>query len=89
MEDKNGELVPGSRPIRTNRVGMVSWLVNMKTPKYPEGPKVVFVANDVTVQSGSFGVDGDEHCLQASKFAHAVVLLCLAISRRSINAMRT
>jgi len=71
IEDENGDLIPGSRPIGTNKGGMVSWVVNMKTPEYPEGREVVFIANDVTVQSGSFGVEEDEHYLRASKFARA------------------
>ena len=37
----------------------------MKTPEYPGGHEVVFIANDVTVQSGSFGVEEDEHYLKA------------------------
>ena len=71
IEDEDGNLVPGTRPIGTNKFGMVSWVINMKTPEYPEGRDVVFVANDVTVQSGSFGVDEDEHYLKASQFARA------------------
>ena len=71
IEDENGDLVPASRPIGTIKVGMVSWLVNMKTPEYPEGREVIFVANDVTVQSGSFGADEDKHYLKASKLARA------------------
>lgn len=69
IEDADGNLVPGSRPIGTNKVGMVSWLVNMKTPEYPEGRDVVFIANDVTVQSGSFGVEEDDHYYKASQYA--------------------
>jgi len=71
IEDEEGTLVPGSRIIGTNKFGMVSWLVNMKTPEYPEGREAIFVANDVTVQSGSFGVDEDEHYMKASQFARA------------------
>lgn len=71
IEDEDGNLVPGSRPIGTNKIGMISWLVNMKTPEYPEGRDVVFISNDVTVQSGSFGVDEDEHYMKASQFARA------------------
>ncbi len=69
IEDSDGKLVPGSRQIGTNKVGMVSWLVNMKTPEYPEGREVVFIANDVTVQSGSFGVEEDDHYYKASQYA--------------------
>lgn len=28
----------------------------MRTPEYPDGREVVVIANDVTFQSGSFGV---------------------------------
>ena len=38
----------------TNTVGMLAWLVTMKTPQYPEGRQIVLIANDVTVQVGSF-----------------------------------
>jgi acetyl-CoA carboxylase/biotin carboxylase 1 len=71
LEAENGEMVLGSRAIGTNKIGMVGWLVKMKTPEYPEGREVVFVANDVTVQSGSFGVEEDEFYYKASQFARA------------------
>jgi len=69
IEDENGDLVPGARPIGSNRVGMVAWIVNMKTPEYPDGRDVVFIANDVTVQSGSFGVPEDTVYKKASVYA--------------------
>mmetsp|Transcript_33963 Transcript_33963/g.74702 ORF Transcript_33963/g.74702 Transcript_33963/m.74702 type:complete len:2077 (-) Transcript_33963:133-6363(-) len=69
IENEAGELVPGSRPIGTNKEGMVAWVVSMKTPEYPEGRDVVFIANDVTVKSGSFGVEEDEIYYKASKYA--------------------
>ena len=69
IEGPDGVFAPGSRPIGTNKEGMVAWLVTMKTPEYPDGREVVFVANDVTVQSGSFGVPEDEIFFKASKYA--------------------
>lgn len=69
FENEAGELVIGSRPVGTNNIGMVAWLVKMKTPEYPEGREVVVIANDVTVQSGSFGVEEDELYYKASTFA--------------------
>lgn len=68
-EDEDGNLVKGSRQIGTNNIGMVAWHVTMKTPEYPEGREVVFIANDVTVQSGSFGVEEDELYYKASVYA--------------------
>jgi acetyl-CoA carboxylase/biotin carboxylase 1 len=69
LDDGKGGVAPGTRPIGTNKIGMVSWVVTMKTPEYPEGREVVFISNDVTVQSGSFGVEEDEHYYAASKYA--------------------
>ncbi|KAL7551918.1 hypothetical protein ACHAWF_015125 [Thalassiosira exigua] len=69
LEGDDGELYLGKREIGTNKVGMVAWKVTMKTPEYPEGREVVFIANDVTVQSGSFGVPEDELFFKASKYA--------------------
>jgi acetyl-CoA carboxylase/biotin carboxylase 1 len=69
IEGDDGELYPGKREIGTNKVGMVAWVVTMKTPEYPEGREVVFISNDVTVQSGSFGVPEDELFYKASKYA--------------------
>jgi acetyl-CoA carboxylase/biotin carboxylase 1 len=69
IEGSDGKLMPGARPIGTNKVGMVAWVVTMKTPEYPQGREVVFIANDVTVQSGSFGVPEDEVYFKASQYA--------------------
>lgn len=69
IEGADGELVLGKREIGTNKVGMVAWVATMKTPEYPEGRQVVFISNDVTVQSGSFGVEEDEVFFKASKYA--------------------
>lgn len=68
-EGPDGKLVMGNRPVGTNSIGMVAWIVTMKTPEYSEGRDVVVIANDVTVQSGSFGVEEDELYYKASVFA--------------------
>jgi acetyl-CoA carboxylase/biotin carboxylase 1 len=80
LEGADTELVLGSRPIGTNKIGMLAWLLNMKTPEYPEGREVVLIANDVTVQSGSFGVEEDEFFYKASKYAREHKLPRLYIS---------
>jgi len=59
------------RVVGTNTVGMLAWRVFMKTPEYPEGREVVVIANDVTVQSGSFGVLEDDFFEAASQYARA------------------
>ncbi len=56
---------------------MLAWHTVLKTPHYPEGREVVFIANDVTVQSGSFGVKEDEFFYKVC-ICHAFMLyLCL------------
>ncbi|GMH72815.1 hypothetical protein TrST_g8682 [Triparma strigata] len=67
--DENKNLIKGTRDIGSNKIGMVAWHTVMKTPEYPEGRDVVFIANDVTVQSGSFGVDEDDFYFAASEYA--------------------
>mgnify|MGYP005845589223 CR=1 FL=1 len=69
IEGEDGQLQIGTRPVGTNKVAMLAWLLTMKTPEYPEGREVVLIANDVTVQSGSFGVEEDEFFYKASCFA--------------------
>jgi len=68
--DKSGStLVKEKRFPGSNRIGMLAWHTTLKTPNYPEGRDVVFIANDVTFQSGSFGVQEDEFFYKASEYA--------------------
>jgi len=67
----DGVLSPGNRVVGTNDVGMVGWHATLKTPEYPEGRPLVIVANDCTVQSGSFGVKEDDYFFAISKYARA------------------
>ena len=56
LQQADGSLAKQFRVVGTNNVGMLAWHVTMRTPEYPEGREVVVIANDVTFQSGSFGV---------------------------------
>jgi len=80
VEDADGGISLGSRIIGSNKIGMLAWLINMKTPEYPEGREIVLIANDVTVQSGSFGVDEDNFFFEASKYAREQAIPRLYIS---------
>uniref|UniRef100_A0A7S4ATP2 Acetyl-CoA carboxylase n=1 Tax=Pseudo-nitzschia australis TaxID=44445 RepID=A0A7S4ATP2_9STRA len=71
VEDGSGGIALGSRIIGSNKIGMLAWLISMKTPEYPEGRDIVLISNDVTVQSGSFGVEEDDFFFEASKYARA------------------
>mmetsp|Transcript_23591 Transcript_23591/g.76855 ORF Transcript_23591/g.76855 Transcript_23591/m.76855 type:complete len:2137 (+) Transcript_23591:142-6552(+) len=65
----DGELQQQVRPVGSNKIGMLAWVCKMKTPEYPNGREVVLIANDVTVQSGSFGVEEDQFYFKASEYA--------------------
>lgn len=56
VQQSDGSLAKQFRVVGTNKVGMLAWHVEMRTPEYPEGRELVIIANDVTFQSGSFGV---------------------------------
>lgn len=83
LEGSDGQLFLGKREIGTNKVGMVAWKVTMKTPEYPMGRDVVFISNDVTVQSGSFGVPEDEVFFKASEYARKLKIPRVYISCNS------
>lgn len=72
MEDYlNGdlELVQVNRGAGANDVGMVAWLMELKTVEYPNGRQVVLIANDITHKAGSFGTREDVVFKLASEFA--------------------
>ena len=52
-----------------NKIGMVAWVLEMLTPEYPEGRTLVLIANDVTIQAGSFGPIEDKMFAAASRLA--------------------
>jgi acetyl-CoA carboxylase/biotin carboxylase 1 len=79
----DGELSAVSRPVGTNDIGMLAWHTTMKTPEYPDGREVILIANDVTVQSGSFGVKEDDFFYKASEYARKRGLPRLYISCNS------
>eukprot|EP00934_Nitzschia_sp_Nitz4_P003708 Nitzschia sp. Nitz4//scaffold268_size26297//6123//13356//NITZ4_008277-RA/size26297-snap-gene-0.20-mRNA-1//-1//CDS//3329544930//3698//frame0 len=72
LEDyRNGdlELVQVNRGSGANDVGMVAWLMVLKTVEYPNGRQVVLIANDITHKAGSFGTREDVVFKLASEFA--------------------
>ncbi|CAM9461200.1 unnamed protein product, partial [Phaeothamnion confervicola] len=79
----DGTLQKEFRIVGTNKIGMLAWHITMRTPEYPEGREVVVVANDVTFQSGSFGVKEDEFFQAASQYARSRGLPRIYISSNS------
>ena len=54
LNDKD-VLVPVKRFPGENTVGMVAWKMTLKTVEYPEGRDLIVIANDITIEIGSFG----------------------------------
>jgi acetyl-CoA carboxylase carboxyltransferase component len=69
LEDDEVELREVTRAPGQNDIGMVAWLVTMRTPEYPAGRQAVLLANDITHKAGSFGTREDELFLRASQLA--------------------
>ena len=74
------ELVQVNRRAGSNDVGMVAWLMVLKTVEYPEGRQVVLIANDITFKAGSFGTREDVVFKLASEYAreHRIPRLYIA-----------
>lgn len=81
--DDNNQLKQVERAPGMNRIGMVGWLLNVLTPEYPQGRQMVIIANDVTIQAGSFGPAEDNFFAAASRFARQMRIPRLYISANS------
>ena len=70
----NGDLEMAQlhRGAGANDVGMVAWLMVLKTVEYPQGRQVVLIANDITHKAGSFGTREDVVFKMASEYARHV-----------------
>ncbi|KAJ2960745.1 hypothetical protein NQZ79_g3986 [Umbelopsis isabellina] len=69
MLGEDGQLQEIDRAPGTNTVGMVAWHFKMRTPEYPNGRRVVVIANDITFNNGTFGTAEDEVFFKASELA--------------------
>lgn len=61
-----------SRITGLNTIGMVGWLMDIATPEYVGGRKIVVIANDITHQSGSFGLEEDKLFFCCSELARSL-----------------
>ncbi|CCE64423.1 hypothetical protein TPHA_0H02190 [Tetrapisispora phaffii CBS 4417] len=69
IEDENGELTEVEREPGANSIGMVAFIITVKTPEYPRGRQFVIVANDITFKIGSFGPQEDEFFNKVTDYA--------------------
>ncbi|KAF9266806.1 hypothetical protein L218DRAFT_1074678 [Marasmius fiardii PR-910] len=81
--DEHDQLTEVDRAPGNNTFGMVAWVFTMRTPEYPEGRKVVAVANDITFKIGSFGPTEDQFFYQVTQHARELGLPRIYLSANS------
>lgn len=54
-----------------NDVGMVAWMVTLRTPEYPEGRQTIFIANDITYQVREMHATADRRCEERGCFGRS------------------
>ncbi|KAK0546684.1 acetyl-coenzyme-A carboxylase [Tilletia horrida] len=81
--DDHERLVEVKRAPGQNRIGMVAWVLDIITPECPNGRQMVMIANDVTIQAGSFGPLEDRFFAAASTLARQRRIPRLYISANS------
>jgi acetyl-CoA carboxylase/biotin carboxylase 1 len=81
--DEHDQLAEVDRAPGHNTFGMVAWVFTLKTPEFPDGRKVVVVANDITYKIGSFGPIEDQFFYLVTKYARANRLPRIYLSANS------
>ena len=79
----NLEIAESSRKPGQNDIGMVAWVITIKTPEYPLGRNIVLISNDITFKAGSFGTREDILFKLASEYARRVQLPRLFVAANS------
>ena len=67
--DEHDQLTEVDRAPGNNDFGMVGWVFTLRTPEYPQGRRVVVIANDITFKIGSFGPVEDQFFYLATQHA--------------------
>nr|CAB3219668.1 acetyl-CoA carboxylase-like [Phallusia mammillata] len=67
--NSQGQLANMNRQPGENEIGMVAWKMTLHTPEYPDGRKIICIANDITCNIGSFGPEEDLLYQRASELA--------------------
>lgn len=83
IDDENGGLTGVEREPGSNKIGMVGFQVNVKTPEYPRGRQFIIVANDITHKIGSFGPDEDEYFNKCTELARKLGIPRIYLSANS------
>nr|CAC19875.1 acetyl-CoA carboxylase [Brassica napus] len=83
LSTPEGSLIPVKRLPGLNDCGMVAWTLEMSTPEFPKGRKIIIVANDVTFKAGSFGPREDAFFLAVTELACAEKLPLIYLAANS------
>ncbi|KAF7294479.1 hypothetical protein MKEN_01440400 [Mycena kentingensis (nom. inval.)] len=81
--DENDQLIEVGRAPGNNTIGMVAWVFTLCTPEYPQGRRVVVVANDITYKIGSFGPAEDQFFYLVTQYARNLGLPRIYLSANS------
>ncbi|KAF9219763.1 hypothetical protein BS17DRAFT_788749 [Gyrodon lividus] len=81
--DEHDQLAEVERAPGNNIFGMVAWVFTLRTPEFPDGRKVVVIANDITYKIGSFGPIEDQFFYLVTKYARAQGLPRIYLSANS------
>ncbi|KAI7893247.1 acetyl-CoA carboxylase [Mucor mucedo] len=81
--DEDDVLQEIDRAPGTNTVGMVAWIMTVRTPEYPSGRRIIAIANDITFKIGSFGVAEDQVFYKASELARQLGIPRIYLSANS------
>ncbi|KAF8892047.1 acetyl CoA carboxylase [Infundibulicybe gibba] len=81
--DEHDQLTEVDRPPGNNAFGMVAWVLNLRTPEFPQGRRVVVVANDITYKIGSFGPIEDQFFYLVTQYARKLGLPRIYLSANS------
>ncbi|SAM05410.1 hypothetical protein [Absidia glauca] len=81
--DDDDQLQEIDRAPGTNTVGMVAWLLTLRTPDYPHGRRITAIANDITFKIGSFGVKEDRVFYKASEYSRQLGIPRVYLSANS------
>lgn len=81
--DEHDQLAEVDRAPGNNTFGMVAWTFTLMTPEFPQGRKVVVVANDITYKIGSFGPLEDQFFFLVTQYARELGLPRIYLSANS------
>ncbi|KAF2803362.1 uncharacterized protein BDZ99DRAFT_576252 [Mytilinidion resinicola] len=81
--DDNEQLAEVNREPGANIIGMVGWILTVKTPEYPRGRRFIIIANDITFKIGSFGPQEDKFFHKCSELARKLGIPRIYLSANS------